>query len=730
MQHSLETVIKNNIFDTTKENLKWFHWMVIALSISLTFGAWYYAKNQVEEKILLKYERESINLVEQVKERMVLYANVLQGGVALADMNSENISYKNWLSYAKSLRIDQFYPGINGIGVIFNVSSENKAAFIAKQRIERPNWHMHPEHDESEYWPISHIEPSSINAKAVGLDMAFETNRYTSIKRARDTGLIRLTAPITLIQDSKKTPGFLLYAPFYKDGQKPQTIETRRQNIVGVIYAPFIMSKLVKGALSEKNRFIQLRISDQNTVLYEDNIGTADEEPFFSSTTEIEMYGRPWLFEMSSNKAFRLQSSKNQPVLILFAGLFINLLLLVLLIFLAKSKNETEAVNKELALKEKLLADAQSIVHLGSWSLDLTSNKLVWSDEIFNIFELDKDTFTPSYNAFIDVIHPDDRDYVSQAYADSLKNQTSYKIEHRLQMADGSIKYVEEQCWTEFDAINSSPLKSFGTVHDITERKHNEILLLEAKELADSANKEKSQFLANMSHELRTPMHGILSFASLGLKAPDKLTVEKIEMYFTRIKLSGERLLVLINGLLDLSKLEAGKMEVDFKNCNLISIIQMSIEEQQARLDDLNIKINFEHNNTSGMCICDPIMIQQVITNLLSNAIKFTLDGKQIDIAISEDQIKGNHDTLIPAFLFTIKDKGNGIPHKELENIFKSFIQSSRNSSNAGGTGLGLSICKEIIKLHGGKIWAENHKDGGAIFKFLIPAQQETISTH
>lgn len=254
---------------------------------------------------------------------------------------------------------------------------------------------------------------------------------------------------------------------------------------------------------------------------------------------------------------------------------------------------------------------------------------------------------------------------------------------------------------------------------------------IKSQQKAEMANKAKSVFLANMSHELRTPMHGILSYAIMGVKRIDKSTSEKNLNYFSNIKTSGDRLLVLLNDLLDLAKLESGKMDMNYKQSSLQFVAQNCVSEQQARLDERNQKIIYMPDNITGEGFFDDVRIGQVITNLLSNAIKFTHEDEKIEFAISNTDLPSrvvDHKEkckTVPALLFSVRDYGKGIPSQELVLVFDKFEQSSNSEvGTMKGTGLGLPISKEIINLHHGKIWAENHPDGGAVFSFIIPVEQ------
>ena len=174
--------------------------------------------------------------------------------------------------------------------------------------------------------------------------------------------------------------------------------------------------------------------------------------------------------------------------------------------------------------------------------------------------------------------------------------------------------------------------------------------------------------------------------------------------------------------MLDLSKLEAGKMDLVFGYCQVQNIINSCIDEQQTRLEEKRISIvknNFDCDYGAQM---DSEKVSQVITNLISNAIKFTPEGGKIYFTISKQDIQlGEPLKAVPALKVEVCDEGMGVPENELKKVFDKFVQSSKTNTNSGGTGLGLSICQEIIKGHQGIIWADTHPNRGAIFSFAIP---------
>ena len=247
---------------------------------------------------------------------------------------------------------------------------------------------------------------------------------------------------------------------------------------------------------------------------------------------------------------------------------------------------------------------------------------------------------------------------------------------------------------------------------EIKEHKETMNKLRQALASAEAATIAKSEFLANMSHELRTPLHAILGFSGFGINKYESASAEKILKYFKRIDQSANTLLNLLNDLLDLAKLEAGKVDLKIQSQDLGAAIKNVVDELESMLAIKNLKILLPGFENPVKVYFDNEKIMQVIRNLLSNAIKFSPE---------EGTIEFTHNRMGEHIKVNIKDQGVGIPEGELETIFDKFIQSSKTNTGAGGTGLGLSICKEIMQAHKGRIWASNNPDGGAIFSFELP---------
>ncbi len=305
--------------------------------------------------------------------------------------------------------------------------------------------------------------------------------------------------------------------------------------------------------------------------------------------------------------------------------------------------------------------------------------------------------------------------------------EKGFVIDHPLTMKDGKPTdvlfngsvYKDEQ---------GNVLGAVVVARDVTEKKRIETELLEAKiyaELATSiaeeaqkkaeiAVKSKQQFLSNMSHEIRTPLNGIIGFTKVVLKTD--LTAKQKE-YLTAIKMSGDALIVLINDILDLAKVDAGKMTFEKTPFKLSSSLSAMLHLFETKIQEKNLVLIKEYDTKiPDVLVGDPIRLHQIILNLVSNAMKFTTEGR---ITVSVRLLSETAENV--AIQFAVADTGIGIPKDKLEKIFENFQQASSNTTRLyGGTGLGLAIAKQLVETQGGTIQVESTVDKGSNFSFIL----------
>jgi PAS domain S-box-containing protein len=246
---------------------------------------------------------------------------------------------------------------------------------------------------------------------------------------------------------------------------------------------------------------------------------------------------------------------------------------------------------------------------------------------------------------------------------------------------------------------------------DISEFREAERATREARDSAEEASRAKSEFVANMSHELRTPLQSILGFAELGRMRSKE--APKLGAMFEDIHGAGQKMLALVNDLLDVAKIESTVGTFHLERIDLRGPVRAVARELEPLLSGKQMDLRLHLCEVPLLAKADPLRFQQAIRNIIANAIKFSPVGAVVEItgeATSGGEIH-----------FCIRDQGPGIPEEELEHVFEAFVQSSKTKNGSGGTGLGLAICRKIVEAHGGSVYAENAAGGGAAFHVFMP---------
>jgi PAS domain S-box-containing protein len=511
-----------------------------------------------------------------------------------------------------------------------------------------------------------------------------------------------------------------------------------------------------------------------------------------------------------------------------------------------RDENALFQAKEEAERTEKNLIQAQSVANIGNWSLDLKTEKLWWSDEIFKIFGIDSSAFGANLETFLNVVHPDDRAYVNEQYQGAVDGKFPYDIEHRITRQDnGEVLWVHERCehirddagqvirsdgvvqnitkrklaeealrvsqeqyqgifdtaltsivlvdakgditdinryhvdhvgkghiakekylgynivaepsivgaglseqyesvltgntidlegvffpsttggMSGYFNIKGTPLVKGGKViggvfvhEDVTTLKQTEKHLTKAMLTAEHANIAKSNFLANMSHELRTPLNAIIGFSQLlEAKLNGPLGSPKNEEYVSLIHGAGEHLFKLISEILDLSKIEAGEMELDEEEVSVHDVVEECLQIVSSRATKNQLMLSPDLPSDLPYLQADRVKVKQILINLLSNALKFTPAGGSVNVTCELDSNNG--------VCLTVTDTGIGIAEIDLAKVFHPFEQLEESSKyNKEGTGLGLALTEQLAGLHQAKIKLDSTPGEGTTVTVSFPSER------
>ncbi|WP_316898530.1 ATP-binding protein [Pseudodesulfovibrio indicus] len=366
-----------------------------------------------------------------------------------------------------------------------------------------------------------------------------------------------------------------------------------------------------------------------------------------------------------------------------------------------------------LTASEARLNRAQELTALGSFERDLITGEGYWSEGMSKLLGFPPMDRAPALNSFVEQIHPDDREEYLRGVAIICPENPTYETDFRFK-PEGDEEYRYASCrYSHLFDRDGLPVRRIGAIQDITERKRIEAELREAKERAEAANLAKSEFLANMSHELRTPLNGAMGM--LQLMALDELS-ETHREYVQTALFSCRNLTGLLSDILDLSKVEAGKLELSpqpLRPAELLGLVRDTFHHT-AETKGLRLVVRADES-TPDRVVGDPARLRQILFNLAGNAIKFTESG-EVTVEVSRVGDLGPDRCRL---LFTVSDTGIGVADEAVDRIFGPFIQvDGAYTRRFQGTGLGLHIVKRLAGLMGGSLSIESEQGVGTSVHF------------
>ncbi len=354
-------------------------------------------------------------------------------------------------------------------------------------------------------------------------------------------------------------------------------------------------------------------------------------------------------------------------------------------------KSKLESLNNRFNL-------AKNSAHIGIWEWDVPNNILTWDDEMYKLYGINKENFSGAYDAWQSGLHPEDKEVGNLAIQQALNGEKDFDLTFRVLLPNKSTRYLKAFAEVERD-VNNKPIKMVGVNFDVTHDKE--------------VDRMKTEFISLASHQLRTPISAIKWFSGMLLEG-DAGNMNQEQLDFVKnIADSNERMVKLVNSLLNISRIESGRLMISPTPTNLGDLINSITKEVDSEIKTKNQQLNISLEPNLPIINIDPSLISEVYLNLISNAIKYSPINSPIKV------------TAYPKENFIISqvtDNGCGIPGKDQSRIFEKFFRTDKSVKvSTDGNGLGLYLVKAIVESSGGKIWFESEEDKGTSFFFSLP---------
>lgn len=711
-------------------------WLVLLLSLLVTYWAWFVASEAVQQRASERFEFMASDVANAISERMDEYELALRGGLALFHA-SDAVSRKEWQDFADTLYLDKHFPGIQGLGYSVMLDPDEVASHELAIRQEGfDDYQIRPDGIRDNYSAIVFLEPFDWrNQRAFGYDMFSEPTRREAMERARDTADFAASGRVTLVQETEEDVqfGFLMYLPLYKKNSPLTYVEDRREAIQGFVYAAFRVGDLMAGLLGSAQQNVNFELyegnPEQGVMLYNNapnnvvHYNSPDSEDSFRSTHKFDVGGQTWSLYVYSDTGFISSSELHQPIFIIVTGILLDIFLFFLISYLARGRNQAQ-VSEQRAIVDfqhsqqrlQLAADAGNM-GLAEWNLE--TGELYWDDRMLALYGYTQDTFDDGMVAWQQRVHPEDQAEVIKQIEAARQFKQHFDLQFRIVLPSGEIRHIAASIIVERNTTGQA-VRMVGFHHDISEHKQVEAILKTERDTAESANRSRGEFLANMSHEIRTPINGVIG--AINLLADTSLTASQHNL-LNISKRSAESLLGLINDILDLSKIESGKLEIMEEEVALVNTLCDVARILSVKAESKHIELLCPaHYLSEVSVIVDGMRLRQILTNLLNNAIKFTEQGS---VKLSVDVLGQTSDKL--RLRFNVVDTGQGIAADQQTLLFQRFQQvDSSLTRREGGSGLGLSICKQLVELMGGTIGVESEVGNGSRFWFELELVKAT----
>lgn len=662
------------------------------------------------------FENE-VNVVNTtIKDRLQIYANAIHSVTGLYNASQE-VERDEWKNFIDALAVEEKYPGIQGVGFVKVLRSDEKDFFIENVRSEGfPNFDITPNGVRDFYTTVVYIEPFDLrNQRVFGYDMFSEENRRSAMVYARDTGQTSISRKVTLLQeiDEDVQAGFLMYDAIYKPLKDRMTVEERRENLYGYVYAPFRVNNLMVGIFSEYNTKLGLEIydgigsvDDPDSLIYKKNI---DQESDVSIVQELRLYNHVWTIKYIAPENYTYDTVRsNVHVFVAIFGGILSVLSFAFVYVL-----NTRRI-RALEMARQMTGELEKF----KLAVEGASDHIVITDPTGTILYANPaaSRITGFENKEIVGKKPGDlwgglmSEQFYKTMWDTLRQKKkAFTAEFKNKRKSGEFYYAKST-FTPILSKDGDVEFFVGVERDITREKE--------------IDKSKTEFVSLASHQLRTPLSAINWYAEMLLDGDAGQMNEEQKQYVDEIYKGNKRMVGLVEALLNVSRIDLGTFMVEPEPVKLVDISKSVVKELQPMIQKKAMHIE-EHYAELPVVQADPRLTRIIFQNLLSNAVKYTPENGTVSIDVREYKGGSMFDKKqiqADCIGITIADNGYGIPESQHDKIFdKLFRADNVKVKDTEGTGLGLYLVLAIIKEIGGDIWFTSKEDAGTTFFVVLP---------
>ena len=707
----------------------------VLVALMLTVLLVSYEFDEERTRLRIEFEKDTQGINAAVEKQLSGHFNSLNAAASLFQ-STEEVNRREFGAFVRhlfhafkgiqALEFSQVVTNLQRSGFESTIRKEGFSDFHITERDKDKN--LIPAAQRDRYVVVNFVEPMKGNEKIFGFDTLSDASRKQTFNQAIDSGKLTFTPKLTLVQEHGTQSGVLAILPVYRNNMAHNTVEEKRANIQGFIVGVFRIGDMLDAALKEINhenlaiQLFDISSYDEPVVLFETH-EMSERSLNENNAFNMTLGDRVWQMKISATKAYLENHDElsanhihsNFAWHILLMGLIITSLIGSATLIITGRKMLLEDLIKirtaELAKSEenfRTMADATPVL---IWQADRDAIcfwfNQVWLDFVGRSLEEEVG------EGWLVGVHPEDIEHCFDIYHINYTLRLPFKMEYRLKHHSGDYRWILDTGIPRFNALGNFD-GYIGSCIDISEFKHTQQIMNEAKEAAEVLAQSKTDFLANMSHEIRTPMNAIIGLSQLALNVP----ANRQSDYLEKILGASETLLGILNDILDFSKLDSNAIKMEYASFNLDDLLNNlhNLFSVTARQKNIKFILDIDpliHRELMG----DALRLQQVLTNLLNNSIKFTQIGlvQLIVTLVHQENEK-------IALKFSVIDTGIGMNEVQQKGLFQAFSQADTSISRRfGGSGLGLVISQKFVELMGGHITCESTPDLGSEFSFTVP---------